>query len=150
MWSITSSISQYDQHLLFCCVLSIFDFTELVLIALFFASMRKDLVSLLRFSFYSHNQVFSSQISPVCRLKYPYKGLFFLFCFQGFVVLLIFMLSALLLVAVISLFLTESSSLCIDISTLSLILVSPLLYPRTSGDESFRVILLIRCPQGIY
>ena len=40
---------------------------------LFWATIRRDSVSLLRFPFRNHVQVLSGEISPVCRLKYPYN-----------------------------------------------------------------------------
>ena len=43
--------------------------------ALFSVADRRESVSLLRYSFLSHVQIFSSEISFVCRLKYPYKCL---------------------------------------------------------------------------
>ena len=47
----------------------------------FFAAIRRDSVSLLKFPFLSYIQVFSSDISVVCRLKYPYNCFYFYFCF---------------------------------------------------------------------
>ena len=41
--------------------------------ALFCVAIRRDSVSLLKFSFRSHVHVFSCRISLVCRLKYPYS-----------------------------------------------------------------------------
>ena len=62
MWLIVSSLSPHNLHLLFCCVLSILDLTWLVYMVLFGAAIRKDSVSLLRFPFFSHVQVFSCEI----------------------------------------------------------------------------------------
>ena len=59
---------------------------DIVLVALFCAAIRRDSVSLLRFPFLSRVQVFSSETSLVCRLKYPYSCFsshffwLFLFC----------------------------------------------------------------------
>ena len=46
MWLIVSSISPHNQHLLFCCVLSILALIWLVLMALFCAAIKRDSVSL--------------------------------------------------------------------------------------------------------
>ena len=93
MWLIVSSISTHNLHLLFCCVLFIFALT----------TIRRDLVSLLRFSFLCHVQVFSCDILLVCRLKCQYNCFSSHFCFLIIFVLLIFELSVLFLVAEISL-----------------------------------------------
>ena len=69
MWLFVSSLSSHNLHLLFCCILSIFTLTYLVLTALFCAVIRKDSVSLLRFSFLSNVQVFSCEISHIYHLK---------------------------------------------------------------------------------
>ena len=66
-------------HLLFCCVLSIFVLTWFVLMALFWAAIRRDSVSLIRFSFRSHDHVFLCVLSPVCCLKYPYRYIYIFF-----------------------------------------------------------------------
>ena len=50
-WLIVSSLSPYNLHLLFCCILSIFALLCLVIMALFCAAIRKDLVFLWRFPF---------------------------------------------------------------------------------------------------
>ena len=72
--------------------------------ALFWATIKRNSVSLLKFPFRSHVQVFSREISPICRLKYPYSCFSSQFCFRVFVVLFILVLSVLFLVVVISLF----------------------------------------------
>ena len=54
MWLMVSSLSPHNLHLLFCCVLSILNLIWLVLMALFCAAIKRDLVSLLRFPFLSH------------------------------------------------------------------------------------------------
>ena len=51
MWLIVSSLSPHSLHLLFCCVLSILALIWFVLMALSCAAIRRDSVSLLRFSF---------------------------------------------------------------------------------------------------
>ena len=69
MWLNVSSLLPHHLHRLFCCVLSILALIWLVLMALCCAAIRRDLVSLLRLPFHSHVQVFSCEISLVCRLK---------------------------------------------------------------------------------
>ena len=49
--------------------------------ALFCATIKRDTVYLLGFPFLTHVHFFSSEISLVCRLKYPYS-FFSHFCFQ--------------------------------------------------------------------
>ena len=56
LWSIVSSLSQHNLHLLFCCVLSILALIWLVFMTLFWAAIRRDSVSFLRFPFISHVQ----------------------------------------------------------------------------------------------
>ena len=88
---------------------------------LFCAAIRRDSVSLSSFSFRSYVQVFSCEISYVCRLKYPYSCFSSYFGFLVFIVVLfVLMLLVLLLVAVIILsllFLMSSLFPCIDVST---------------------------------
>ena len=102
MWLIISFLSPHNLHLLFCCILSILALIILVLIALFCAAFRSDSVSLKRFPFFSHVQVFSCEMSLVFRLKCPYDYFSFHFCFLFIFVLLILVLSVLFLVAVVS------------------------------------------------
>ena len=59
MWLMFSSLSQHNLHLQFCCVLSILALIWSVLIGLFWAAIRRDSVSLLRFPFLSLVHVFS-------------------------------------------------------------------------------------------
>ena len=66
------------------------------------AAIRRDSVSLLRFPFHSHVQVFLCEILSVCLLKYPYSYFSSRFCFLVNV-LFVLILSPLLLAAVISL-----------------------------------------------
>ena len=119
MWLIVLSLSPHNLHLLFCRILSILALTYLVLMVLFCAAINKDSVSLKRFPFFRHVQVFSWEISLVYRLKYPYTCFsthFFLVIF----VLLKLVLSLLFLEAVISFpprFFMLSS--CIDVSIFS-------------------------------
>ena len=58
MWLIVLSLSPHSLHLLFCCVLCILALIWLVLMALSCASISRDSVSLLRFPFLNHVQVF--------------------------------------------------------------------------------------------
>ena len=60
--------------------------------ALFCAAIRRDSVSLLRFPFLSHVQVFSGEISLVCRLKWTYNNLSSHFRFLVIFALLMFVL----------------------------------------------------------
>ena len=71
--------------------------------ALFYTAIRRDSVSLLKFPFLSHVQVFSCEISLVCRLKFPYNSFSSHFCSLLIVVLLILVLLVLFLVAISSL-----------------------------------------------
>ena len=68
----------------------------------FCVAIRRDSVSLLKFLLLRHVQVFSLEISSVCRLKYSYSCFSFYFSFLV-VDLLIIILSVLFLVTVISL-----------------------------------------------
>ena len=55
-----STLPPHSLHLLFCCVLSILALIWLVLTALFRAAIRRDSVSLIKFPFLSHVQVFNA------------------------------------------------------------------------------------------
>ena len=102
----------------------------LVLMRLLCAAIIRDLVSLLRCPFFFNPvHVFWWGISFICRLKCLYNCYHPHFCFRVNFVLLILMLSVFFLVTVISVilrFFMKSSSRCIDASTLSWMLVSPL------------------------
>ena len=74
IWLIVSSMQPHNLHLLFCCVFSILVLKSFVALALFWHTNWKDSVSLWRFSFFSHIHVFSSEISLVCCLIYPYNS----------------------------------------------------------------------------
>ena len=88
---IVSSVSPHDLHLLFCWVLSILALIWFLLIALFCAAIRSYSVSLYRFLFFNHVQVFSCVKSLVSRLKRPES------CFSShFYLLVIFTLLTLL------------------------------------------------------
>ena len=69
--------------------------------ALFHAAVGRDSVSLLMVKFLSHVQDFSSEISLVCRLKYPYSSFSSYFYFLVIFVLLMHVLRVLFLVVVI-------------------------------------------------
>ena len=71
MWLIVSSLSPHSQHLLFCCVLSIFALIWLVLMALSCAAIWSDSVSLLRFPFLCQVHVFWRKMLFTRRLKRP-------------------------------------------------------------------------------
>ena len=129
MWLMVSSLSLHSLHLLFCCVLSILAFIWLVLMALFCAAIRRDSVSILKFPFLSHVQVLSYEMLFISHLKRPWSCFPSHFCFLVFVILLSIVLSVLFLMAVISplsCFSMWSSSRCMDVSTLSSMLASPL------------------------
>ena len=117
------------HYIIYICnfVPSILALTLFVLMALFCAAIRIDSFSLLRISFLSHIQVFSCEISIVCRLKYSYSCFSSVFIFWLFFLLkLVF--SVFFLIVVISLPLRLfmlSSSRCIGTSTLFSMLVSP-------------------------
>ena len=59
MCLIDSSLSPRNLHLIFVLILSIFAFKWLVLMASLWAAIRRDSISLLKFPFCSHFQVFS-------------------------------------------------------------------------------------------
>ena len=71
MWLSVSSLSPHCLHLLFCWVLSILALIWLVLMALSFAAIRRDSVSLLKFLFLSQVQDFWCEILFIWRLKRP-------------------------------------------------------------------------------
>ena len=98
---IISSLSPDNRYLQFCCL--VYFCSDIILMALFCVAIRRFLVSLLRFPFLSHIQVFSYEISLVCRLKYPYSHFSSHFYFLVIFVLLMLVISILLLVVVISL-----------------------------------------------
>ena len=84
-------------------VASILALILVVLMALFSSAISRDSISLLIIPFLSHVQVFLCEISLICRSKCPYSCFSSYFCFLVYVVLLILALSALFLVAFISL-----------------------------------------------
>ena len=122
------SFRLHHHHLLFCCVLSIPALIWMVLMASFCAAIRKDTVSLLRFTFVSHVYVFSCEMLLINRLNLPLSCFSPHFCFLVLAVLLVYELSVLFLVAVISpspCFAMQSSSRSIVESTLYSMLVCP-------------------------
>ena len=94
--------------------------------ALFCAAIVRDQVGFFSFPFLSHIQVFSCEISPVCRLKNPCSCFSSYLCFVVFLVLFVLMLLVLLLASLIcSLsYLMLFSGFHIDASMLSLILTT--------------------------
>ena len=83
---VVSFLSPYNLHLLFCCVLSLLAIIynifnakqrhkdqsyQLVLMALFCVTFRRDSVSLLRFTFLSHIHIFSCEMILISSLKHP-------------------------------------------------------------------------------
>ena len=70
MWLMVSSLSLHSLLLLFCCILSILALIWLVLTALFYAAIRRGSVSLLKFPFLSHVQVFSCEMLFISCLKH--------------------------------------------------------------------------------
>ena len=92
MWLMVSSMSLHILHFLFCCVLSILAFILLVLIALFFAAIRRDSVSLLEFSFLSHVQLLRCEMLFISRSQRPWSCFPSHFCFLVIVILLSFVL----------------------------------------------------------
>ena len=71
MWLMVSSLSPHSRHLLFCWVLSILALIWLVLTSLSCAAIRRDSVSLLKFPFLSHVQVFSCEMLFTSHLNRP-------------------------------------------------------------------------------
>ena len=67
--------------------------------ALFCAAIRRDSVSLLKFPFLSHVQVFSFEILFISRLKHPLSCFSSRFCFLVSFILLVTMLSVSFLMA---------------------------------------------------
>ena len=96
---------------------------------LYCAAVRRDSASLLKFPFPCNIRIFSCDMSLISRLKRPHTCFSSYFCFLVISLLFVLWSLGLLLVAVISLlprFSIESSSRCIDTSTLSSMLSSPL------------------------
>ena len=97
--------------------------------ALFCAAIRRNSVSLINFPFLSHVPVFSCEMLLISHLKGPWSCFSSHFCFLVIVILLYIVLSVLFLMAVICpllCFSMSSSSRCMDVSTLSSMLASPL------------------------
>ena len=70
--------------------------------ALFCAAIWRDSVSILKFPFLSHIQVFSREMLFISRLKLSLSCFSSYFCFLVIVILLVFVLLVLFLVAVMS------------------------------------------------
>ena len=129
MWLMVLYLPLHSLHLLFCCVLSILALIWFVLMALFCAAIRRDSVFLLKFPFLSHVLISSCEMLFISHLKHPWICFPSHFCFQVVVIVLSIVLSVLFLMAVInprSCFSMSSSSRCMDVSTLSSMLASPL------------------------
>ena len=129
IWLMVSSLSPHSLHLLFFGVGSILALKWLVLIALSCAAIRRDSVSLLKFPFRSHVHVLSCEILFMSRLKRPWSCFPSHVCFLVIVILLFIVFLASFLVAVMSppsCFRIYSLSRCMDASTLSSMLASPL------------------------
>ena len=103
VWLIVSFLSLHIQHLMFCCILAILPLVWLVLMALFCATIKRDSVFLLKFPFLSHVHLFSFEMPLVSRFKRPDICLSSSFCLLVIYVLLIFVLSELFMVIMISL-----------------------------------------------
>ena len=114
--------------------------------ALLCAAIRRDSLSLLRFSFLSHIQIYSCEVSLVFRMKYPYSCFSSPFCFLVIAVLLILVLFVLFLVTVISLcshFFMLSWSHRIEISTLPSMLLNSL--PPSFLDTYILSVSSLKC-----
>ena len=70
MWLMVSSLSPHSLHLLFCCILSYLALIWLVFMVLFCAAIRRDSVSLLKFSFLSHYRFCHVRILLLLLLSY--------------------------------------------------------------------------------
>ena len=102
MWLSVLSLSPRNLHLLFYCVLSILAFVWLILMALSCAAISRDSVSILKFPFLSHIQVFLCEMLSISRLKRPQSCFYCHFCFLVIVILLAIVLSVSFFMAVIS------------------------------------------------
>ena len=102
MWLMVSSLSPHNLHLLFCCVLSILPLICLVLMSLFYAAIGRDSISLLKFPFLSHVQVFSYEMSFISRVKRPLSCFSSYFCFLVIVILFVTVLSVSFLMTLIN------------------------------------------------
>ena len=78
---IISNLSPHNVYLLFCCVVSIFGLTQLVLMALFCAAIRRNSVSLLRFPLLIPIQLYPS---ACLSLEISIELFFFPFLFSGY------------------------------------------------------------------
>ena len=103
IWLMVSSLFPHNLHLLFCCVFSILGLIFLILMALFCPAIRRDSISLLRFPFLNHVHIFFSEKLLTSCLKRQLSCFASHFWFLVVIVQLVFVLSVLLRVAVISL-----------------------------------------------
>ena len=103
MWLMVSFRSLHNLHLLFCCVLSIFALIWLVLMMLFYATIKRDSVSLTGSSFLIYVHILKCEMLLVSRLKRPLSCFSSHFCSLAIVVPLVLVTLVLFLVAVISL-----------------------------------------------
>ena len=124
IWLIVSFWPPNNLHLLFCYVLSILALTLPVAMAFFCATIRRDSVSLLRFPFFRNVQVFSCEISLVCHSCFSFHFRFLVIFFCWYFCCLYCFWS--LLSIFFRVFFMLSSSRCIDASTLSWMLATPL------------------------
>ena len=74
---------------LFLYISLVFTWMQIVIMALFWATIKKDLVYRFEFPFLGHVQVISCVIFLVCHLKYPYSCFPTHFCFLDFLILLL-------------------------------------------------------------
>ena len=88
MWLIVSSLSPHILHN--CFVASYLFSLWLSLMALSCAAIRRDSVSLLRFPFPSHVQVFWSEMLFISRLKWPLSCFFLPFLFPSYCLSIIY------------------------------------------------------------
>ena len=86
LWLTVSALSPHNLYLLFFSLLSITCFKIISLYGIIFAAIKRDSLSILRFSLLSHGHVISCAISLVCYLKYPYSWFSSHFYFLDFVV----------------------------------------------------------------
>ena len=84
IWLMVSSLSPHSLHLLFCWVLSILALIWLFLMALSYAAIRRDSVSLLKFPFLSRVKILSCEILFISRLNPPIELFSFPFLFPSY------------------------------------------------------------------
>ena len=124
-----SSLSPHSLHLLFCCVLSILALIWLVLTALSCAAIRRDSICLLKFPFFSHVQVLLCEMLFISRFKMSIELFSFPFLFPSYCHSVVHRVNSFVSDGCNEssiVFLYIVSSRCIDASTLSSMLASPL------------------------